>query len=438
MGAPVLTAAQMQAQAVATAKAALAPQQQTVASQQAQAAAAALANSQAITGLHGAAAQMLASIAPAVQGVYGQAADETGQLAGGFSQNIQDEIAAANAKNADYAQSQGQSAPTGGTAPDPQHMANVAYALGGYIPGSSLASQGAAATSEAANLPAIDHAQATSDLNANLANEATTNKSLQDQLTQISSQSPQLQQAALAALQGSNLNNQQFNETVANDKASKAANAAQLAETVRANKAGETVSAVNANTQADAEKLYEAEFGYKQTNDAANLQIKSNAQQIQVEKMTQAGLKVNVGASKLYGFIVDNDNNPVYDSKGNYIPVKGTTSSTPTSYQRAVNAARLLRGTPASNPQPGVNGPGMYLAEKGAQGVFPAKISTTDGSTIWPATTNDPSKAALKSSGKTFVEAQTDLVNRFNVTRPQARKALIAEGWMPDGIRPKK
>lgn len=432
MGAPVLTPQQIQAQAVKTAQAALAPQEQTVANQQKQAAAAAVANASALTGLHGAAAKMLESISPTVQGAYDQATKETGQLAGGFSQEIQDQIAKSQAANAAFAESQGQSAPSGGTQPDPQHLANVLYALGGYIPGSSLASQGAAATARAAELPAVDNAQANSDLNANLAQEALTRKGLQDQLTQIESQRPGAQQAALSALESSNLNNRQFNETTTNDAATRASNARSLAETIRSNKAAQHTADLNAATQARAEGLYEAEFGYKQTNDAANLQIKSNAQKIQLAKMTASGQKIDVGASKLLHYVVDYNRDPVLDNDGKVIVVKGATSSS-TPYSRAVSGAKSLRGNPMTNSDVTPITPGIYLAAQGASGadVIPSKAGM-------PATTNNPDKARRTGSNKSFVEAQTDLVNRYSVTRAQARKALIAEGWVPEGIRPKK
>jgi hypothetical protein len=175
-----------------------------------------------------------------------------------------------------------------------------------------------------------------------------------------------------------------------------------------------------------AQRLYEGQFGLKQQEFAEDTRQKRTSLQIQIAKLRQEGEQPDSALSKVYGYIVDGNGDPILDGAGNQIPVaktsKGSKSAKNTDYRDAVQDARGLRGDPVESSDSLAEG--KYVAKPGAKGVFP------DG------TTNDPKKARYEND-MSFVEAQNYLMNSYGLNRKQARRALVAAGWRPDGKRPK-
>lgn len=181
------------------------------------------------------------------------------------------------------------------------------------------------------------------------------------------------------------------------------------------------------------QRLYERQFGLKQQEFAEekrqnrltyNLQVQKY--QLDLQEAAAEGRQPSASLSKTYGYIVDQDGNPILDANGKRIPVAKTgkgAGAKSTDYRDAVKDARTMRGSPIKDTDD--VGEGIYLARPGAKGAYP------DG------TTNDPKKARYEND-MTFAEALDYIMATYGLTRKRARSALISAGWKPDGKRPKK
>lgn len=162
---------------------------------------------------------------------------------------------------------------------------------------------------------------------------------------------------------------------------------------------------------------------------AARLTLDS---QKEADKLTAAAVKastVDSAASKVLGYVVDRTGNPVLAKDGTKIKVAASAGAknSGTPFAKAVKTAQDLRGEPVKNPNPGALNKGAYMARPGAKGVYNFHGVLT---------TNDPTKALFNTTMK-FAEAIEYIVALQGVSRADARKALVASGWQPDGQRPK-
>jgi hypothetical protein len=422
------TDAELEALANQRVDAALAPEKQAIAAAQQAAAARALADRRSIQGFGTAAAGLMQGIAPGIQAGYDVAARALSDIAGGFSAGEAARVRAAQQTNQDFVNRQAPgSAP--GKGPDVSALQDVSFGLGGYIPSGALETQGAAARAYAEKLPAIElRSTQEADL-ARMAQAGTEDAGYRQQLIALAAKRPDLRAQILDELHAQEI--AKLNARIAQKDLTLRQKAQALAE-----KQAKQNEALRERAQA----LYERQFGETQKQNAARNQIeyaglalRSARDKAYLQAQAAKGNRPDATLSKAYGYIVDGNGNPILRN-GKRIPVAKTSSSqgARSAYGQAVRAARsnTVYGTPVRAKQrqdyPGhyVQPRGLYVARQGAQGVFP------DG------TTNNPDKAQ-HSGGMNFAEAQRYLMATYGLSRAQARTALIAAGWKPDGNRPR-
>lgn len=450
------------------------------------AAARSAANAAALTGLGAAHADLVGNIGQGIQQGYSDAASQLSGLAGGFSAAAADRVRAAQAANDAFVQQQAAgSAPS--TAPSGSDVQDPLYAMQGFIPGGSLVTQGAAARRYAETLPSIVAGQTTNALGAEQYRAATEDQGYAQKLIDIAATQPQLKNQALDALyqheleklnarlaiSGQNETKREFDKNLAHQNARDKVADSQwtnefIQKTLESNR--------NFNLSADqwtqqllkdgwehdlalrgmtvqeaAQKLYERQFSevtvpktkadiaaQKAQTDIAykTLALDQTKYDYAILQAANQGRQIDPAASKVLGYVVDQYNRPVVGEDGKTIPVAvtATSSDQKTMYQKSVDKAVGLLGSPVANPIAGNLGglkAGKYIAAKpSGPGVIPAGPGT--GSV---ASTNDP-RVAKRDGTMTFAEAQAYLMDSYGQTRANARKALIAAGWKPDGIRP--
>jgi hypothetical protein len=150
-------------------------------------------------------AHIVEGIGPTINNIYQQGAAETGELAKGFSSALQN-MSAASAQNVNETLgSVVTDAPAGQriSGEGAQAAGDVAYALGGFIPGSTMAREGSAFGSAAAFLPntmlGMGQRQASAELDAG----TKTKKELNQQLLDLALKRPDLVQQFLASARDS-------------------------------------------------------------------------------------------------------------------------------------------------------------------------------------------------------------------------------------------
>jgi hypothetical protein len=420
-----IPAAQLEQRATQMAAAQLAPERAEIERQRAIAAAAARGDRSEIMGLAQAVHGMTAGIGPAAQAAYSQGAAQLGAMAEGVGQGFGSRLTELGGDATAFAQSQG--APVAGVGPDVGAMQAVNTGLNGVVPGASMLAQGAAAGAWGAGLGAITAAAMRGDYARAMYEAKVDDDRYAQQLIQTAAKSPELRNQALEALRDYEMKKASF-------------------------KLDQTQQAAQLRIQDRAQTLYERQFGEEVRSNQVGEQIKRTDQALEARslmldgakyeldtkehaarvKQAQAkGRQIDAAASKVYGFIVDKQGNFVLDGKGRKIKVKqastGSGSSRGTAEERnpqgaAIEAARVIRGEPVKADADLYRG--QYIARKGIKGVFP------DGST-------DNPSLAKRDGDMTFAEAITYIMGRYKRTRAQARAALIASGWKPDGVRPK-
>jgi hypothetical protein len=421
-----MTQQQLDAEANRQADAALASQAAPINSARAQAAAAALRDEQALRGVGDAGAQLMQGIGGRIQGGYQAAAQDMSGMAAGYSAETAARVKAAQDASAAFMASQapGASAPQG---VDAAHLQDTLYALGGFIPGGSLETQGASANRWGQVLPAIEQVTTQNNIGSRMGQQATDDKQYEQQLIDLAAKRPDLLNQINDALLQREQNKLSARLNVRQES---------LAETKQ--RQDYALSQRQASVQERAETLYEKQFGEKSAVDAAKVQqtqqrlnqeaaslgIKDAQLKRQLAKDASTGKQIDAPASRLTGTIVYKDGTVTN------IPVTATPTAADKqkAFRYAVGASKSLRGMPKANPKVSALTPGKYLADPSQPygvpgGVFPPKGAL-------PATTNDPSKA-LRSNSMTFADAQTYLQNRYGITRADARRALVAAGWKP-------
>lgn len=331
---------------------------------------------QARTSLGKALAGVYKDVGPAVQGAYNQAAETTLGAGAAFSGSLRDTLAG---NDADLAAYLNQMAPGSAPVATPGGAAaDALYGQAGYIPGTSLSREGAAAGAAAAQLPATAAGQTAMDVGR------IEREGLAAILAKKAELIPSLMQIAIQE-QAQNLYGKQFQEEKRQNKRE-----------------------------------------YKLAVAGLKLQQAQEARQIQ--EMIQDGLQIDASASRVLGYVVDKNGNPVLNNQGKRIKVADSASKSDKrkAFQSAVGDARDLRGEPIQNQNQGPASPGQYIAAPGAKGVFP-------GGGGFPATTNDPRKARWDTK-MSFAEAIQYLSKHYGIPRKRARAALIAAGWsVPSG-----
>lgn len=422
-----LSPAVLGTQATTQANAALAPEKAEIERQRALAAARAKADQGAMLGLATTVAEMQKGLVPGAAAPYAAAAGQIGDLAQGFSAGVAERLAAGQGANAEFAAGQGAQATP---AVDPTAVKDVAYGLGGFVPGAALAAQGAAAGAYAAAIPAITSLALAGDYKKALFEAASQDDEYAQQLIQVAAKFPDMRNQALEALRKYEMDKAGYKLDVRQQAVQERAQSLyerQFNETARGNRVEEKQTQQEINLRKSQLQL-----------DRQKLQLDSAQAVVDAQEAIAEGRQIDASASKVLGYIVDKQGREVLGKNGKRIRVKPTAAGSGTAEERnpygaAVEAAKTLRGDPVKpadfvkHPKTGKLAPprGRYMTRRGVKGGFP------DG------TTNDPSRAQYESQ-YTFAEAVGFLQARYNISRAQARKALIASGWKPDGVRPKK
>lgn len=421
------TQAQIDAEAAKQAHAALDPQTAEVQRQADLAARRAAADELALKGFTGAAAEMLKGLGEKMSAPYTAAAGEVGDLARGFTGGIADRMSAGEGANEDFARSQG--VDYSSTA-DPAAQGNVGYDLNGFIPGASLAKQGAAAGAFGASLPAVQEAAGLSDFRRRQAESVQEQGDYAQQMIALAKQFPQLRDEAMKALQQYEIDKANYRETRRVNSANIANAAADNRRQERALRDNERAAGLNAKT--DAAKTA-AEYTYKY----AALRLRSQEDATKIKQAQAEGHRIDAAASKVVGHVVYKDGSEDPSIK---VAKQAGASKDMTQYQRAQMVAKAnadaisLRGKPVAVAA-ALGAPGKYVAARDQKYNVPGGVFPPDPDGFYPATTNDP-KRAQRDGSMTFAQAQAHLASAYGITPKRARAILIANGWKPDGKRP--
>lgn len=333
-------------------------------------------------------ARILGDRMPAIQGAFGNAGAALAGAGAGFAGDSAGRAAAAQAEAEGFAASQGLPGGTEGFNPDA--IQNATYAPSFNVSG-SLATQGALAANRQAAEVAISAIRSKEDLMA------------------IAAKRPELRSQILSELYDREIQKAQL------------------------------------RIQQDAQNLYEDQFGLEEKKfkeekrqfnisarlEAMGLALREKAAEAAVRRALAQGREVDASASRLLGYLVDQHGRPILRN-GKKIRVKSeaTDKDRREQYQDAVAESRDILGDPILNADVSPLRPGRYIAAPGAKGVFPPK---GPGGV---ATTNDPKKAR-RDSEYTWAQAMKFLRSRFGISRTQARRALIAAGWIPPPSGPR-
>lgn len=402
--------------ATASANAGLTVKQQAIKQQQDVAAAQARADEDAITGFQTAASGILKTIPGQISAGYDAAAKTAGDIGTNVGGAVGADLKSATDASQALEAAQGQS---GGTTVDSGDLgANVSY-LGGVIPGSSIAEQGAAASAEAASAEALPLDAGHEELTARMASARATNDTYAQQLISLAATFPALKAQALQQLNSYEVEKAKYRDSVKTN----AANVHIRQESLDAQRKalGQRTSYENNHL-----KYLYAGLRFRSQQDAA--------------KAAAKGQIIDVGASKLLGHIVykDGTQDPSIHVKQSNTPG----GITQTAKLKAMSGARVggykyaiqLLGKPLSTPKG--QGTGKYIADPKYNSVsFPPLYHTA------PYTTNNPSRASHKSTASDYADAQAkvyaeygdSLVTVYGYSKEQAmaavNTALARAGW---------
>lgn len=459
-----LTPAQIASEARSQALAALQPQEAVVNQSIADATAQAGRDQAALVGINTAAGKALSSIAPSIEGAYRGAAGQVGDLARGFSAGEQARLQGVNDQSAELLRSQGMEVPT--PAVNPTAAGDVAYGLHGFIPGSNLAAQGAAASQYGAGLVASNVSAGRIAVQERQAQLATDVDKFKTQLANIVAKYPQLAQQAQTALENYQLKvageirQEQsaadladyrqdslesldtyragtLKERQAHDTELENATNRRIDATIAHDRASENIARMNATERRIHDQAAENHDLVMEDIAQQNANIRNRAVRNAADRAAAAGRAVDKTTSIAVKHLVDKNGDAILQN-GKPIKVSARTWSTSPSpapstkgYQSAVSDARILRGHAVKNTT-GIGG--AYIASPGAKG---SDVTRSQGNGAIPATTNNPDKAQFDTT-YTFAEVVDYIAQRRGISRARARKAAIAGGWRPDGKRPGK
>jgi hypothetical protein len=371
-----------------------------------------------ITGYYAAFADILKGIAPQIGEAYSGAAGRISDYGRGTYEGLRDLLGqSADEAQAQFNQTTGnyltpEVAAQVGQSYNADKAADIGYSIGAYLPAKTLEEAGAAFQAAGAMAPLMAHQQGLYALSA-----AQREAAERAQEAETSGEVPAGSAKASASL------------------SSKLGYLVDVYGQPILNKNGQPIRLPNqgltpyqqylVDLSAQKEARYKSNEAFDRELEIANLSLRNKSHQLAVQKEVARGRQIDPAASNVRGFVVDKNGRPVLDGRGKRIPVKKTAPIARNSYQRAVVEARKLRGTPIlSDPD---------FAPQGKYRARPGERAFKDG------TTNDIKKAQFTGS-MTWNEASVYIQEAYGLTKAQARKALVAIGWLPGRAktRPRK
>jgi hypothetical protein len=417
------------------------PQEAEARRQQELAAQQAAQDEAAIQGFQTAASGLISKIPDQISGAYDAAAGAIGDLGKGVGGAIGGDLSAEQAGSDAFAAGQGQS---GGTSANGD-VSNVVDMLGGVIPGTQFAQEGAGLAASYAIQSLIPLNAGREELASRMAQARQSNDQYAQQLLSIAAQYPGLKAQALQQLNQYELDKSNAREQKRVDTANITSQQRQDATQARAERASETAAGVSAANAAETWK-------YKW----ASLQFQSQKAAAAAKAAAAKGKRIDTANSKLLGHIVymdgsedpsikvkqSNTNDPVVKAKQNRAKAIQTARTT------AFSEAKKSLGTPTMTDKDTLSVArtkgvrvGRYIADPSqkygvAGGVFPPAYPGG------PATTNNPARATRKGGAQTYAQAQSQvwaaiagdsLMARYNLSREQVmaivNRQLTAAGW---------
>jgi hypothetical protein len=427
-----LSDADILAQAQAQADAQLGVQSASIQRAAAAARAAAERDRQAIAGLGFAQAGMMKNIPAEIAAIANQGGQAIAGYGAGYAGEIGHEVQQGEQQNAADVAAQ-----TGGTDPgaptvDPSAVQNAIYAQGGAIPATEETEMGVASANAAAGMPAVVQRAADEDIQQRMAQAASEDADYRQQLLDLNAQRPGLVQDAVDRLNAIEDRKrglaQDAQDREDKKKQQEFENSLALGDQQRQDRA-ELAQEAALGDRAAAAKLAAMDRADRTAIAKTQLKLKQAKQAADLRDAEAKGHKIDAAASKVMGYVVDVEGNPVLDSHGSRIPVQQSPKDKKKSHQTAIKQAGEkalgLRGNAVKAAElvkkpNGKTGPpaGQYAGRPGAKGLFP------DG------TTNDPNRAQ-HDGGMTFNQAQAYLMQTYGLSRAEARKILVATGWRP-------
>jgi hypothetical protein len=374
------------------------------------AAAAAQRDREAIAGLGAAQQGMLSGIPAQITGIRNEAGKAIASYGEGYSKEAGATIGQGQDTTAATVAEQGQpNAPT----VDPGAVANAVYAQTGEIPATEQTQIGAASGMAAAGMPAVVARAAEEDIMQRMALAASEDAGYRQQLIDLAATRPGLVDDAMAKLY--DIEQQKFGQFEAD----------------RRFKLDQQQLALQQRAQTANEKA----LGIKTTQANQRLDISSQSLTLREKKYASdlkaaeaKGQQIDAAASKVIGYVVDKNGQPVLNTAGGRIKVvqtgKQKANTVQANKQKATAEALKLKGSPVENKDP-LSGEGRYIARPGLKGVLPARGNR-------PRTTNNPAYAQYDGS-MTFAQAQSYIMSSYGLNRAQARAVLVAAGWKPGG-----
>lgn len=189
---PPMTQAQMMQQAMALAQGDLVPEEQALAREGQRAAQEAAAQQGLLRQLTADLGATVAPMAGNMQAAYQQAAQAQGQLAQGFSGAMESVAQQEAARNAADLAKWGGSAAAGDVAQASQGASDPLYGVGGFLPGSSLAQQGASWGAYGAAMPGVVARMGQQDAGNVASSYAALQKELSDRAAELAAKLPGL------------------------------------------------------------------------------------------------------------------------------------------------------------------------------------------------------------------------------------------------------
>jgi hypothetical protein len=325
-----------------------------------------------------AAAQLLASHAGITGDAYTQANQELQGIGSGYSAEMQARIKGAQDAAAQFAASQG--APATDPAVDATALHDTVYHEGVGIPGSSLASQGAAAVAAQNREAGIPLLQGAQDIRQS---EVDTEKQLLD----LARTRPELRDKIIEAIYQREMQK------------------------------------LDARQKQQAQDLYEAQFGetvrshmVDEQTDRLKYEEQVRAHNLAISQAKAEGRQPNASLSKAYGYIVDSQGRPILDKNGKHIPVNQNTSSS--SQKQKQNAQYQKAVGEAAN---------MFEQSQ------PSKTLKIPGAPYDPVT--NPYVEGPPERAWRWGNAMRYLMTRYGINKSRARAALIAAGFKPPSNR---
>jgi hypothetical protein len=325
--------------AVAQADAALGAQSANLNRLRAQAAAMGIRDEQTLRDLGSAQMGLLAPIPQQLLDIRSQAAKDIAGFGAGYTGAMGDQLRAEEAANAASVAQQ-----TGGTAPgaptiSPDAVQNAAYAIGGAIPATESEQIGQASANAAAGVPGVVARSTQLDVMQRIAEAAATDSDYRQQLIDLYAQRPGLVQDAVDRL--NQIESARF------DRWTKTQDLSQNQEQIDIQRRAELANEAALGNRRALALLQEQDRKANLALKKQQLALANKKQAFAVQQAINKGVQIDPSASKVLGYVVDRNGNPVVDENGNHIPVASKPSKPPTGgVAKANSMAAQMRGAP--------------------------------------------------------------------------------------------